>query len=216
MAMAGVQRQFLTESLADEFVARHQAVDVVDQAGKAEGVALLSVLPVDDRSGAVQAVIGHKTDRLARNWQGEVSQALGIEHCAQIADAPMAADICLHQPVGQQLVENAFAVVRQWLAGQVEIGGVVQSCQYLVAAQEGCRDTGFPGMRLQLRPQRALPVRVVGQFGCGAADADIGLPLELHRAVDRRGNLQQHQALTEVIHGLEREGYVGLQMLRQP
>jgi hypothetical protein len=71
-------------------------------------------------------------------------------------------------------------------------------------------------MGLQLRPQRPLPFRMIGQPRRRAADADVALPFELHRAAHRRRNFQQHQSRAVVVHHLEAQGNRRLQPLRQP
>ena len=74
----------------------------------------------------------------------------------------MTADIGLDQPVGLKPVENALPVVGQGLTGQIEVIGIVEARQHLVAGQELRRKPRLPRIGLQLRPQRPQPFRVIG------------------------------------------------------
>lgn len=128
----------------------------------------------------------------------------------------MPADIFLHQIVGLQLVKNALSVVRQALAGQVEVGRVIQTRQHLVAGQELRGDTHFPGVGLQLQPQGALTIRKVGQLGRATADADVSRAVKLDGVARGCRNFQQNQTCAQIVNALKYEGHAGLQALRQP
>ncbi|MCY1311514.1 hypothetical protein D9M70_618210 [compost metagenome] len=57
---------------------------------------------------------------------GEILQALGEQHGAQVADMPLTAVAAQDHPVGRQCGENCLAPFRQGLVGHIEIGWVIE------------------------------------------------------------------------------------------
>ena len=96
----GFPAEVLAEGLADIFIARHQPINVVSQASKADRIAFLPILPVSHRVGTAQVAIGNETDRLAGNGWRKIGQPFGKQDGAEVGNVPMPTDILLHQMIG--------------------------------------------------------------------------------------------------------------------